>query len=361
MADKDPIVSTEDGFGGELQRDGDLPTIRDVARQAGVSIATVSRVLQGKVRVADETRTRVESAINLLGYAPHAAAQELASGKARVIGVIVDTIENPVSAAIVQGVDNALQGKGVRQLLTLSHHNDKIEQDLIRTHIVLGAKGIISVGTWCSWEFFASLPLKRVPVVLINPQSHIPEACPVPIICVDGVLGGRLAGQHLLRLGHRRVGFIGPKQIGELQRARMQGLKEATLEAGVESDGALVVNSGEGSEAGVVGVRSLLSRGRLPSALFCYHDTTAYGAMEALDEAGLRVPEDVSVVGFDDILTSRYLHLTTLAQPFNYMGKMAAEMVLDHEQRQVRRLDVRVVPELVVRRSTAQLVVTETS
>jgi DNA-binding LacI/PurR family transcriptional regulator len=209
------------------------------------------------------------------------------------------------------------------------------------------------VGSWCSGDFYTGLPSKDIPIILINPEGKQSASSYLPTIAVDGVMGGRIAGEHLIGLGHKRIAYVGRGPVGELQRARLQGLREAFADAGLKFDPSLVVSEGRGGKAGYLGVRRLLSQGNLPSAIFCYHDLSAYGAMEALKEAGLRVPDDVSVVGFDDIFMSRYVSLTTLAQPFADMGRLAAQVILERLTNQMRIADIRVIPELVVRESTA--------
>ena len=173
-------------------------------------------------------------------------------------------------------------------------------------------------------------------IILINPEGKQSASSYLPTIAVDGVMGGRIAGEHLIGLGHKRIAYVGRGPVGELQRARLQGLREAFADAGLKFDPSLVVSEGRGGKAGYLGVRRLLSQGNLPSAIFCYHDLSAYGAMEALKEAGLRVPDDVSVVGFDDIFMSRYVSLTTLAQPFADMGRLAAQVILERLTNQIR-------------------------
>ena len=327
-------------------------TMADVAELAGVSSATVSRVFHGNNKVAAPTRAKVQAAIEALRYTPHPAAQELASGKARVIGVIVNTIENPVSAAIVQGVESELQENGYRLLLSSSYSCADVEENLIRTYMSLSTAGIIINASWCSGEFFAKLAVNNTPIVHINPERDISASCRFPTIRVDGVLGGKLAAEHLIQLGHKRIGYIGRRVVGELQRARFQGLKQAMTEAGLELDLGLVANVAQGSESGYLGVQRLLAQTNPPSAIFCYYDMAAYGAIEALNEARLKIPDDVSVVGFDDVFMSRYLGLTTVSQPFEDMGKLAAQIILEHARGQMRLADIQVIPKLVIRRST---------
>lgn len=329
-----------------------VPTMADVAALAGVSTATVSRVIHGSIKVRPVTRAKVQEAVRQLGYMPHPVAQQLASGKTQVIGVIVNTVENPVSAAVIQGVEDALSQNGYRLLLGNSYYRADLEEKLIRTYTSLCTAGIISVGTWLDGHFFSRWPSNHVPIVFINPEGKHPSPSAFPTIRTDGLLGGQLAGRHLIELGHRRIGFIGRKPVGELQRLRFEGLKKALEEAGLKLDPALVVDGGPGPRAGNEGIERLLAQGKVPTAVFCYHDLTAFGVMEALNEAGLSVPEDVSVVGFDDIFVSRYLHLTTLAQPFVRMGRLAAQILLEGLSGEMRLADIVVLPELIVRGST---------
>ena len=331
-----------------------IPTMADVAKLAGVSTATVSRVLHDNKKVKDDSREKVQRAIETLGYAPHLGAQELASGRTHVIGVVVNTIGNPVSAAIIQGVEERFHEHGYRLLLSNSYYQADVEEKLIRTYLSVSTTGIIAVGGWCTEEFYGALPRNDVPIVLINPEGVRSRSSRLPTIAVDGVLGGKLAGEHLIELGHRRIAYIGRKPVGELQRARLHGLKTAIHEAGLVFDPSLVVTEGRGGKAGYLGIKRLLAQDNLPPAVFCYHDLSAYGAIEALKEAGLRVPEDVSIVGFDDIFMSRYISLTTLSQPFAEMGRLAAQILLDQLTAQMQIADIRVIPTLVVRGSTGE-------
>lgn len=335
-------------------------TMADVARFADVSTATVSRVIHGASKVREKTRVKVQQAIDALGYAPNIAAQQLAAGRADVIGVIVNTIENPVSAQVVQGIEEEVSEGGYRLLLSNSHYDADIESRLIRTYISLGISGIIVLGSWCTRAFFKELPPDIPPIALINPEGDEATSFGLPTITIDGLVGGRLAGQHLIELGHSRIGFVGRKPLGgELQRARQEGLRQALQEAGLDLDRAFVAaGNGLSIDAGTLGIRQLLSRNSLlPTAILCYHDLTAYGAIQELNEAGLRVPEDMSVVGFDDIFTSRFLSLTTLSQPFADMGKLAAQIILESlmSQGQMRLANIQVLPTLEVRGSTCRL------
>lgn len=277
-------------------------TIFDVAREAGVSESTVSRVLNGTARVSQVKRQAVDRAIEALGFQPNAFARGLATGRSRAIGVVTQAIDSPFYGEGMRGIEQTLQASGYTPIFMSGHWNSDDEERCIRELIQRRVDGIIlfagRLGA-AQIEAFA----KQLPVVVTGKTV---QAKGVFSLAVDDVEGARLATQHLIDLGHRHIAFIsGPRDHPDAL-ARFKGYRAALDQAGISFSPNLVAPGNFLEDGGRNAGQRLLDLGEPFTAVVCANDQTAFGLQLALFHRGLKVPEDISVVGFDDLAASAY-------------------------------------------------------
>lgn len=332
----------------------ELPTvtIREVSKRASVSPATVSRVLNGTVPVAEETRRRVLEAIRELDYRPNAAARALATNRSGGIGVTVNDLASPFFAAMIRGIEDVVEAEGMHLIVLSGHAQEAAERRVIDYLREGRADALILHCVALSDEELIALAGESVPMVLIGRYlAELESHC----VTLDNEAGGEMATSYLLEQGHRRIGHIsGPLWFSD-SRDRLLGYRRALERAGIGYDERLVVEADFQEEGGYRAARRLLERDLGVTALFCANDQSAAGALQAVRDAGLAVPEDISLIGYDDVLFARYLYpgLTTVRQPLRDMGRAAAEIalgILDGREAEVRR---RFYPSLVERQSVA--------
>jgi len=302
-----------------------MATIAEVAREAHVGVATVSRVLNGSPAVREQTRRRVLDAIDRLGYAPSPTARALSTGRTQAIGVVAPFFTRPSVMERLRGVSRVLAGSGYQLVLFDVEHPD--ETSFATLPLGAGLDGLLSISLCPADAELDRLAAAGVPLVLVD-HSHDR----VPAVHTDDVAGARLATEHLLALGHRRIAFLGDDEASNFNftssAARRSGYERALLDAGLEPDPALLRRGRHGRDVAMVQTRELLQGANPPTALFAASDTQAVGALEAAADAGVQVPRDFSVVGYDDIELARYAGLTTVAQPLEESGARGAELLL---------------------------------
>ncbi|MGB3545037.1 LacI family DNA-binding transcriptional regulator [Rubrivirga sp.] len=333
-------------------------TIYDIAEGAGVSIATVSRVLNGNPRVSDATRERVLKIANDLGYAPHASAQNLARRHTRLVSAVVPMMTSAFFVEVLRGVQDHLDATDYDLLVYASRTLDRVDGQLARAVQRGRADGLLVVSTPITDARAQTLRMSGQPVALVD--AYHPD---LDSVTVDNRWGGTVATRHLLDRGHRRIGLLMPVEASGPATRRQLGYRDAFERAGLEVDPALVVAADWDHEhygytryAGYRAMQALLERfptGEHPTAVFAAADVMAFGALRAAREAGLDVPGDLEVVGFDDIEPSAYAGLTTLRQPMAEMGRLATEMLLRRlEAPDIPTQHVVFAPDLVVRETT---------
>lgn len=329
-------------------------TIADVARRAGVSTATVSRVLAGVGPARPETRDRVESAARELGFRPSDVARSLKRRSTLTIGLIVTDIENPYFPQLVKAVEDAAIAEGYAILLCSADEDPDREASYLDVLVERRVDGIIVAASSLGANQGAWLAHPPLPVVLVNTSAPAVE---LPSIASDNRAGGRLAARHLLELGHRRFGYLMPPPRNLDAPERLAGVRAELVAAGIEvedggssggdardaglavSDGAPTVIGGEAA------MTELLARTPQPTAIVAYNDLMAIGAMRAIRRCGLAVPGDISLVGFDDVAFAAYVDpaLTTLRQQTAEMGRWAVATLT--EQMAGREAIIRPAPE----------------
>jgi LacI family transcriptional regulator len=329
-------------------------TIREVAQRAGVSYQTVSRVINNHPMVAASTRALVREAIAELDYHPNAQAVGLSRNRADIIGVITHSIASPFFAQIVDGTAQALQMQGRFMLLGCARMNSQQEtiNALQRSRRIDGMIIILPLST--SLEAAQQLAGGQFPLVLVDLQYDIDAN----YIAIDNRQGAYCATEHLIKLGHRRIGLISGPLIQPVAHLRIAGYQDALRAYGLPHIPELVVTGDFAHTGGEAGAAHFLSLDEPPTAIFACNDQMAFSTVRTLRRHGIRVPEDVSVIGFDDIAEASisYPPLTTMRQPLFEMGRLAADYicrVIDGIE--TERLQVILTPELIVRQSTGPL------
>jgi LacI family transcriptional regulator len=331
-------------------------TLADVAAQAGVSKMTVSKVINRKPGLKDSTRERVMEAVEQLGYTVHASARALAGGRTETLGVLVPSLYSQYLSEIIRGVDRTALKAGMELLIsTTRRSNEQRNTGRLAQGLVDGLLIVLPDPLAIEERTLQSLNL---PVVIIAPNSEAEEnGCPpmCPTVDADHYTGARLAMDHLLSLGHRRIGMISSNRQMSHSVKRVSGYREGLLTAGLPLDPELEIEGDFTQRTGFNAARTLLNLRDPPTAIFAVNDVSAFGAIEAIKDHGLRVPEDVSVIGFDDIPQASQVHppLTTIRQPLLEMGTAGTRLLLALIQGVEAVTDRLIIPtELVVRSST---------
>ncbi|MFC8850602.1 MULTISPECIES: LacI family DNA-binding transcriptional regulator [unclassified Micromonospora] len=308
-----------------------MTKIDDVARLAGVSTATVSRALRGLPTVSAATRRRVLAAAEQLQYAVSPSASRLAGGRTATVAVIVPRITRWFFGTVVEAVEETLHESGYDLLLYNLGGREHTRQRVLRTaNLHKRVDAVMLVATPLRRAELAALTVLDLPGVTISSGSGVPGW---PCVRIDDVAAARTATRHLLDLGHRRIAHISGDPDDELAFTthldRRRGYLEALRSAGIEPDPALDIEAQFTIDGGERATAELLARGEPPTAIFAACDEMAMGAISALRDAGLRVPQDVSVIGIDDHDLSGVLGLSTIAQPAAEQGRLAARILLD--------------------------------
>jgi len=304
-------------------------TIKDIAKKAGVSHATVSRALNGNAAIPETTAVGIRELAQAMGYFPSAAARGLKTNRSQVIGVIVSHIDNPYFGEIVQGIEDALKHTGYSLFIASSHLDPESEKNIIAAFAEHRVDGVIICSVTVGAEQAELLKHYGMPIVVINNQSREKYTSS---IAHDDLDGARQVTRHLLQLGHRRIAYLGNELAERVNDERLAGFRMELNAAGVSEDQSLVLSCGGGEiENGVAGAQQLLQMQLLPSAVFCFNDLMAIGALKVLTDNGIAVPDRVSLAGFDNIEYSAFTQpsLTTFDQPKCAIGTEAARMLLE--------------------------------
>jgi LacI family transcriptional regulator len=309
---------------------GHRVTLRDVALRASVSVATVSLVVNDKrdSRIPEATRQRVQQAVNELGYRTNAIARSLASGHSPFIGLVADAISTtPFAGKIIRGAQEEAWNNGYVLLVADTDAVPEATDDAIQMMIDHGARGIL-YSTWYHRQVDPPKSLAAVPTVFVNCLVEAPGAVSV---VPDEAQGGETATSLLIAKGHRRIAFINSTEFAPSTVGRLEGYRTALADAGIDFDPELVVNADPEQEGGYVAGDLLLRLADPPSAVFCYNDRVAMGFYDRVKEAGLSIPSDIAVVGFDDqevIAAHLRPSLSTIALPHYDLGALGVRALL---------------------------------
>jgi LacI family transcriptional regulator len=311
-------------------------TIKDIAREAGVSYSTVSRVVNNFEHIKPETRERVLMAMTRLGYVANQQARSLVGGRSQVVGLLIHAFDSPYIGLIIEGIDVAV-AEAQYDLMLYTTHRRKARESTFVTSLARGlADGLLLVLPRDTEAYLDTLGRQGTPFVLVD---YKPESSDIPAVCATNFEGAYDAMTYLLELGHRRIGFItGDMETGSANE-RLRGYRASLADWNIPFDPDLTYQGNFFQLSGLQGANHLLSLDSPPTAIFASNDIMAFGGYEAIRARGLRIPQDVSVIGFDDIPQAAQLHpgLTTVRQPLVEMGRRATEMLLrwidDEEQR----------------------------
>ncbi|GHO65190.1 LacI family transcriptional regulator [Ktedonobacter sp. SOSP1-52] len=338
--------------GGQMARE---ITIVDVADEAGVSYATVSRVINNKAHVSPEKRERVLRAMAQLGYVVNMQARSLAGGESRVVGLLVDYLSSSYIDEIIRGIDEALDAENY-DLMLYTTHRRKTKESAYVTKLTRGlADGLLLILPRNAAAYLDTLRQRQFPHVIVDYLSNKQN---VPSVSATNFRGAYDAMSFLLSLGHQRIGFItGTMELGSA-RDRLDGYHAALKDHGIPADSHLICEGDFTQPQGYQYAQELLSLPERPTAIFASNDMMAFGVMEAARERGLRLPEDLSIVGFDDIPQASYVHpaLTTIRQPLEEMGRSATHLLLKyiaHPNAEIERIEL--PTRLIIRESCQAL------
>lgn len=309
-------------------------TMRDIAKEAGVSVATVSHVVNNKpgARIGEETRQRVHDAIAHLGYRTNALAKNLSSGSSKFIGLVADAIATtPFAGQIIHGAQDEAWKHGYVLLVANTDGNQAAENDAIAMMLEHQVRGIL-YSTWYHREIEVPEPLLQTDTVLVDCFS---TGSGLPAVVPDEEQGGRSATQELISAGHQRIAFINTTTPSPALTGRLAGYRSALQAAGIEFDATLVIPAAPEQEGGYEATEAIISSGA--SAVFCHNDRVAMGLYDGLRERGLRTPQDIAVVGFDNqevIAAHLRPPLTTVALPHYELGAAGIRVLLGLESDQ---------------------------
>jgi len=329
-----------------------MATIHDVAALAEVSVATVSRTLQQPERVSLKTRTKVLAAVKQTGYKPNLMAVKFRSGKSRNLVVLVPTVANVFFARVISGMQQTAHDRGYSLLLCNTMANEDMEQSYARLVHTSQADGLIQLR---AFNPFTGLDMAAdQPLPMVN-ACEVLDKISCPTVLLDNKAAAYAMTDHLLALGHKRIAMIKGPPRSPLTRDRVAGYQEALAEAGVTFDDSLLSPGNFSLDSGRDAAKQLMQLPNPPTAIFCENDEMAIGALQQLKQLGLRVPQDVSVAGFDDIAFAAYSEppLTTIAQPAEDFGSTAVSLLIDLVEGRLGKAPKVILPfDLIERAST---------
>jgi LacI family transcriptional regulator len=330
-----------------------MVTIYEVSTLAGVSLATVSRVINKSSVVSKKTREKVLKAMEELGYRPNTIAQSLASSRSNSIGVLVSQLDSPFFGEMMVGIEDELRKAGKQVLFAAGHNSEVAEKESLEFLKSRLCDALIVHCEQVSDEYIHSLTEDKVPVVIVNRLIPlIEDRC----IVLDNHKGGYLAAQHAIEQGHTNIAYIAGPQHKEDALERLRGFKQALKDYNVPFSDAQIGYGNYNEKGGIAGISALIEKGLQPTCLVCANDEMASGAMKRCRELGIKIPEELSIIGYDNSSFTKYLHpeLTTIDNPIGRMGKMAARLILNQVYDHKHKIDLNFQPELIKRASVVK-------
>lgn len=333
-----------------------MVTIKDIAEKAGVSLATVSRVVNGGPKVGDATRAKVKKVMVDLGYRPNVNARALASQTNTSLGVVIADLKDPFFASLAHGVDSVAREQNKQILLSSGLPTKDTELRAINTLLEHRCDAMVVHSKALDDSTLLTFAEQIPGMILIN--RYIPEIAH-RCVWLDNIEGGKMMAKHLLDHGHKHIALINSHYDIDDPQDRAEGIKTALAAVNIELPADAIELNTPDQEGGERAIRHLLSKGIPFSAVLAYNDAMAAGAISMLSDHGLEVPNDVSIVGFDDVLLSRYCRpkLTTLHYPIEQMGVKAAHLALHYAKSEANKVQgtFKYTPTLVSRASVAKL------
>ncbi|MEO0677776.1 MAG: LacI family DNA-binding transcriptional regulator [Pseudomonadota bacterium] len=313
----------------DMPSEAAVPTLADVAARAGVSTATVSRCLNTPERVVKETRDRVLRAVDDLGYAPNFSARALAAGQSNMVGAVIPTMENAVFARGLQAFQEELGRHGKTLLVASSAYQPELEEDQVRALVARGADALLLIGYDRRPDLYRFLAKRKVPTMV---AWSFRDDVDYPAVGFDNRRGMAALARLVLGYGHRHISCISaPMAENDRARGRVSGIRDALKEAGLDPEALPLVETPYDIENGETAFRQVMAEAPETTVVMCVNDVLAIGALRAARELGLRVPEDISITGFDDIeiATLASPSLTTVHVPHREMGRRAAQAITE--------------------------------
>ena len=328
-----------------------MVSIKDIARAAHVSHSTVSRALRNSPLVNSETSAIIHKIADEQGYTVSAVGRSLVNRRTNTIGVVVTSIADPFVGEIVNGIEEVALAHDYSLFLATCHADPVREVHAVRSFQERRVDGILVNASRVGALYLPVLEEMKVPIVLIN-NEHPGQF--VHSVTIDNLNAGREAARHLVALGHKRIGYIGNRYGLQADMERFSGYRQILEEADIGFQPELVAHGDGRPEGGMSAMERLLALPEPPTAVFCYNDMEAIGALRAIREHGLTVPDDVSVVGLDDLFLASYTDppLTTIQQPKHQMGRLAAEILLQLLSGEKPDSHVTLAGKLIVRQTT---------
>ena len=326
-------------------------SIKDIAKAAGVAPSTVSRALSDHPRISQETKDRISRLAKEMGYTPSLLARSLVTRDTATIGVVITMASDPFLTHLVTSIEEVAQEQGYSVLMSSSYLDPSRELDVVGAFHGRRTRGIIVIGSQVDADYLQMRDRFPLPIVLTNCRTY-PYS-----VSTDNPVGVRRAVEHLLQLGHRRIAYIANPRSHRANLDRLTSYQQVLDESGVSPDNDLILEGDGALQGGFKAARHLLILNPRPTAVFCINDMTAIGLLNGLRQAGIQVPEEMSVVGFDDVEFAAhcYPRLTTVRQPTDLMGQRLIHMLLALIQGQ-EDVEPEVLPaELVIRESTGPL------
>lgn len=311
-----------------MQSNQPVPTLDDVARESGVSTATVSRCLNQPNKVSDKTRKKVMRAVDLLGYTPNFGARVMASRRSHTIGAIIPTMDNAIFARGIQAFQEALRELGYNLMVSSTSYRPEIEAEQIRSLVARGADGLLLIGYERDQEIYDYLERQSIPTLLawaFDAQS------PLPSIGFDNRASMMDLTRRVLSMGHRRISVISGIIEGNDRAAeRLRGIRDGLASEGLDLDQLRVIETPYDIDNGAEAFETLMQGPDRPTVVMCGNDVLAVGAIQRAEDLGLQIPDDVSITGFDDIELARIVtpRLTTVHVPHREMGRRAAKELI---------------------------------
>lgn len=328
-------------------------SIKDIARVAGVSHSTVSRALRNSPLIPPETARRIQTIADELGYRASAVARSLVTRKTEAIGIVVTSIADPFNGEVVAGIEEVANQNGYSVILATSQTDPQREMAVVRSFHERRVDGIVVASSRVGALYLPTLAEMQIPIVLLNNQ-HPSEF--VYSVSIDNIDGARKAASHLIGLGHTAIAYIGDETGLESDVERLKGLQDAMAAAYLKIRPEFILRGDGKSEAAARRAFDLLALKDRPTAIFCYNDMSALGALNAAAQLKVQVPEQLSIVGFDDLFFAGLMQpsLTTVHQPKKELGRRAMELLVDLLNGRTPEKIQLIKGELVVRNSTAK-------
>ncbi len=331
--------------------------IKDIARLAGVSHTTVSRALNNKSRIRQETKEKILAIAKELGYRPNLIARSLVMRRSKTLGLVITNISNPFYTELAQGIEKTAARLGYNIILCSTQSNISIEKQYIEMLRSKGVDGIIFSSAHIEDPNIVALAEERFPIILVNRRTYHPLVKErIDYIGVDNILGGYVAVEHLIRLGHERIGVIGGSSESSVGIERLEGGKKALQNYGLKQTEEYFIEGNFLKTSGYEGGKRFLDMPKKPTAVFATNDYMALGVYQAFLETGLRIPEDIALVGFNDIefIAMKGIELTTIGQKKFEMGAIAVERLVERIEKGDEPFPAKEIllePELIIRRT----------